>query len=173
MMSTKFTRIVRFLRVAVAVSASSCFDFSGSVPSTRAVSDASAFTRNLGVVDPGSAHHVQFEIYNDSDIPWTFREIITSCRCTVAKPRRPRVSPDSYATVDVDYKASLRPRDDRQNLAVRFAERDAPVLTLSVTAQVRPSLYIVPPRIDFGVSPLGSVEPVSKPLNDRKQASQL
>ena len=106
---------------------------------------------DIGVIRPGQRRKLAFEIRNNSDFPWTFKEISSSCSCASALRTSDRqIDPGESEFVDVLYHAVGGSRDDRRLVTVRFHEQAAPTVLLEVRAQIRAPMTVRESDLAFG-----------------------
>ncbi len=103
----------------------------------------------FGVVHIGETVRHQFKIVNTGTSLWKFAGITTSCTCTASKVSSPTIEPGATGVVELTYKAPAVALDDRKIVVVRFAQPEAPVISLTVVAKVRESLNVSKKVIEF------------------------
>lgn len=95
-------------------------------------------------------HRHKFLIRNDGATRWRFARISTTCSCTVSKVLTPVIELGGVGEVEVIYKTPATTLNDRRTVTVEFAEPGAPVVSLTVAAQVREPLNVTMKTLDFG-----------------------
>lgn len=92
----------------------------------------------------------EFEIRNDTDLPWTLKEIVNTCSCSVAGMTTDKIEPGETGKALVAYSpiGSGVYKDQRKTLVV-FEEEKAPRVLLYVSAQVKQPMTIQPETLAF------------------------
>lgn len=105
---------------------------------------------DFGLVAAGESRQHEFVIENPTATQWTIRSVQSSCSCTVAKPESDSIPAGSRLRFPVAYQSPHLPVDDVRHVTIAFREATAPVVQLTVAAQVRRALSIRARELSFG-----------------------
>lgn len=113
---------------------------------------------DFGLLYPQQTVSHRFPIKNDTAIAWTFRNAITSCGCTVADLSSGTIAPGSSEYATVRFSRKTAPHDEKRKVGLVFAESEAPVIELLISAKVRAALTVLPEKLVFRQLGRGQVQ---------------
>ncbi|HJT78727.1 MAG TPA: DUF1573 domain-containing protein [Gemmataceae bacterium] len=115
----------------------------------RLVLDASP--RDLGVVLPGAALSLQYEIQNPGGRELNISELHTSCGCAPARLDRNPIPPGEKAVITVSFHAPPVAGPVTHLLNFRTDDPDHPNVECVFQAMAKRSVEVVPPHVYVGV----------------------
>lgn len=99
---------------------------------------------SIGEIRPGTSSEFEIEVHNPTAFDWTVKEVDSPCACTVISQHSNQVKAGRTESFTVTYKAPKGVKDDSRTVYITFQEADAPIVSVEVSALVRPEIVCQP-----------------------------
>lgn len=107
-------------------------------------------TWNFGSVPQQQELKHAFKIRNAGDAQLEIRQVVASCNCAAAMPKKNRLAPGEETQIDVVLKTlTFKGRLDKI-VTVISNDRSRPQLRLNISGEVLPPYYVKPAALNFG-----------------------
>ncbi|MCX5636942.1 MAG: DUF1573 domain-containing protein [Planctomycetota bacterium] len=114
-------------------------------------------THDFGDVWQGDEVNCVFELFNEGEGNFTIIKQKTTCGCTVAKPINGSISPGSKKNLEVSFAVGNKIGHTAKRILLYTNDPKQPEVMLTVTANVKQSVEIVPSQLDFEDIAIGTV----------------
>lgn len=106
-----------------------------------------ALKHDFGFVRADTSRTHVFVLQNETAATWALESVESSCNCAVAAVDPHIIAPGATLRIGVKYQAGAKNVDDQKTVTVRFRDSAAPRVFLTVAAQVRRPLSILPESV--------------------------